>query len=69
LASLTGVVTENPEEPLAAAVTVITGTAGVGKPNPELWRNFCVTLRPDSGRSAPLWRGARAGSAGYLPVT
>jgi hypothetical protein len=44
LASLTGVVTENPEEPLAAAVTVITGTAGVGKPNPELWRNFCVTL-------------------------
>jgi len=35
LANLTGVVTGDPEEPLAAAVTVITGTAGVGKPIPE----------------------------------
>ena len=31
LANLTGVVTGDPEEPLAATVTVITGTAGVGK--------------------------------------
>ncbi|MBT8227010.1 MAG: tetratricopeptide repeat protein [Dactylosporangium sp.] len=31
LAHLTGVVTADPAEPLAAAVTVVTGTAGVGK--------------------------------------